>query len=183
MHDQSVSINTNEVCSKPFRFDDIWFSIISQLEVWVAFISLLYFDLNFSWLSNNPNVQGFKIQYSWSVLGSSGEFLNWNLVLLLSKKMQWCPLETIRSKHIICVYDYYCMHIADIPLQCWVWWAPQHETALHPSARPGWKREHNEDFLSRKPRTTTTFGMIHNNARHNTPFSRYKRSSETICSR
>ena len=59
------------------------------------------------------------------------------------EKMQWCPLSTIRSKHIICVYDYYCMHIADIPLQCWVWWAPQHETALHPMGRPGWKREHN----------------------------------------
>ena len=63
------------------------------------------------------------------------------------EKMQWCPLSTIRSKHIICVYDYYCMHIADIPLQCWVWWAPQHETALHPMGKPGWKREHNSSRI------------------------------------
>ena len=66
------------------------------------------------------------------------------------KNVQWCPLWAIRSKHIICVYDYYCMHIADIPLQCWVWWAPQHETALHPIGKPGWKREHNQGFLSRR---------------------------------
>lgn len=29
-------------------------------------------------------------------------------------------------------------------------WAPLLETALHPIARPRWKREHNEDFLSRR---------------------------------
>ena len=83
------------------------------------------------------------------------------------EKMQWCPLSTIRSKHIICVYDYYCMHIADIPLQCWVWlgpavgdrFTPHRETPLETRTQRGFS------FTKKKQRrTTTTFRMNINNA-------------------
>ena len=83
------------------------------------------------------------------------------------EKMQWCPLSTIRSKHIICVYDYYCMHIADIPLQCWVWlgpavgdrFTPHRETPLETRTQRGFS------FTTKKQRrTTTTFRMNINNA-------------------
>ena len=56
-------------------------------------------------------------------------------------------------------------------------WAPLLETALHPIARPGWKREHNEDFLSRAEqeetqRNNNNFQDEHQqcNLMHLTPF-------------